>query len=279
MIIVKKLNNNVVISLDENNNEIVVFGKGIAFDKKVGDDIHQEQIERVFVNNKGDISNRLQELLLGIQPRYLEVCNKIVEDAKKTLNKSIDDSIFISLTDHIHMAVKRYLNGITVPNIMLMDIRRFYPDEYKAGLNALTIVKQELKAELPEDEAGFIAFHLVNATQDSEYANMNRVMKIVKEICNIVKYYIVIDVNEDSLYYQRFLTHLKFFSQRLLTNHEIEEYPSNPILQMIREQYPKSYQCTAKIKDFIETKYQKNISEDEKLYLTVHIQNLIDHFK
>lgn len=279
MVIVKRLNNNVIISLDKNDNEIVVFGKGIAFDKKVGDDIRQEQIEKIFVNNKGDISNKLQQLLLEISPRYLEVCNKIVEVAKGILNKYIDDSIFITLTDHIHMAVKRYLNGIAVPNIMLLDIRRFYPEEYKVGLKALAIIKQDLKVDLPEDEAGFIAFHIVNAAQDSSFANMNKVMKLVKEICNLVKYYIVIDIDEDSLHYQRFLTHLKFFSQRLLSNQEFEEYPSNPILQMIKQQYPKSYQCTLKVEEFIKTKYGKNIFEEEKLYLTVHIQNLIDRFK
>lgn len=279
MIIVKKLNNNVIISLDENSNEIVVFGKGIAFDKKVGDNIQQEQIERIFVTNDGDISNKLQKLLLDIPPRYLEVCNKIVEDAKKTLNKNIDDSIFVALTDHIHMSVKRYLNGVTIPNIMLLDIRRFYSEEYKVGIRALSIIKQELKVELPEDEAGFIAFHVINATQDSDYTNMNKVMRLVKEICNIVKYYIVIDIDEDSLYYQRFLTHLKFFSQRLLANCEIEKRLSNPLFQAVKQQYPKSYQCTAKIGDFIRTKYQKEISEEENLYLTVHIQNLIDCFK
>lgn len=279
MVIVKRLNNNVIISLDKNDNEIVVFGKGIAFDKKVGDDIRQEQIEKIFVNNKGDISNKLQQLLLEISPRYLEVCNKIVEVAKGILNKYIDDSIFITLTDHIHMAVKRYLNGIAVPNIMLLDIRRFYPEEYKVGLKALAIIKQDLKVDLPEDEAGFIAFHIVNAAQDSNFADMNKVMKLVKEICNLVKYYIVIDIDEDSLHYQRFLTHLKFFSQRLLSNQEFEEYPSNPILQMIKQQYPKSYQCTLKVEEFIKTKYGKNIFEEEKLYLTVHIQNLIDRFK
>lgn len=279
MIIVKKLNNNVVISLDENSNEIVVFGKGIAFDKKVGDNIQQEQIEKIFVNNEGDASDRLQKLLVGISPRYLEVCNKIIEDAKKVLNKNIDDSIFSALTDHINMAVKRYLNGVMVPNIMLLDIRRFYSEEYKVGLRALNIIKQELKVELPEDEAGFIAFHIVNATQDSDYTNMNKVMKIVKEICNIVKYYIVIDIDEDSFYYQRFLTHLKFFSQRLLTNQDFEEHPSNPLFQVVKQQYSKSYQCTTKIAEFIKTKYQKDIFEEEKLYLTVHIQNLIDRYK
>lgn len=279
MIIVKKLNNNVAISLDENSNEIVVFGKGIVFDKKVGDSIQQEQIEKVFVNNELDVSKRLEKLLVSIPPRYLEVCNKILEDAKKILNKNIDDGIFIALTDHIHMAVNRYLNGVAVPNIMTLDIRRFYPEEYKVGLRALTIINQELKVDLPEDEAGFIAFHIVNATQDSGYTNMNKVMKLVKEICNLVKYYLVIDVDEESLYYQRFVTHLKFFSQRLLTNAEIEEHTSNPIFQMIKQQYPKSYQCATKVEEFIKMKHHKDFGEEEKLYLTAHIQNLINHYK
>ena len=37
MVIKKILNNNVVVTTDENDNEIVVMGRGIAFKKRSGD--------------------------------------------------------------------------------------------------------------------------------------------------------------------------------------------------------------------------------------------------
>lgn len=51
---------------------------------------------------------KFQEILLDIPSKYLEVSNCIIERAKKYLDAEIDDNIYISLTDHIHMAVKRY---------------------------------------------------------------------------------------------------------------------------------------------------------------------------
>ena len=37
------------------------------------------------------------------------------------------------------------------------------------------------------------------------------IMKLVKEITNIVKYQMGLDFDEESVYYYRFITHLKFF--------------------------------------------------------------------
>lgn len=46
----KILNNNVVITTDENDKEIVVMGKGIALKKCIGDYIPKEMIDKVFLD-------------------------------------------------------------------------------------------------------------------------------------------------------------------------------------------------------------------------------------
>ena len=215
MKIKKKLNNNVAVVTDKIGNEIIVMGKGITYDKKAGDCVDVEQVEKQFVPSNKDFSMKFQEILLDIPSKYLEVSNCIIERAKKYLDAEIDDNIYISLTDHIHMAVKRYLDGMQVPNPLLLDIKRFYNKEYEIGCQALEIIKDQLKVELPEDEAGFIAFHFVNAQQNLESSKMVDIMKLVKEITNIVKYQMGLDFDEESVYYYRFITHLKFFAQRL----------------------------------------------------------------
>ncbi|MDN5373226.1 MAG: beta-glucoside operon transcriptional antiterminator [Carnobacterium sp.] len=47
MRIEKVLNNNVVITLTDTNEEMVVMGRGIAFQRKVGDTIEVENIEKL----------------------------------------------------------------------------------------------------------------------------------------------------------------------------------------------------------------------------------------
>ena len=44
MIINKVINNNVLSTHDENNREIVLMGKGIGFQKKVGEHIRRNQL-------------------------------------------------------------------------------------------------------------------------------------------------------------------------------------------------------------------------------------------
>ena len=52
MIIHRILNNNVVITLDKEGKECVVCGKGIAFKKKIGDEIDSKEVNKVFVFEK-----------------------------------------------------------------------------------------------------------------------------------------------------------------------------------------------------------------------------------
>ena len=105
MKIKKKLNNNVAVVTDKIGNEIIVMGKGITYDKKAGDCVDVEQVEKQFVPSNKDFSMKFQEILLDIPSKYLEVSNCIIERAKKYLDAEIDDNIYISLTDHIHMAI------------------------------------------------------------------------------------------------------------------------------------------------------------------------------
>ncbi len=71
-----------------------------------------------------------------------------------------------------------------------MEIKRFYNHEYLIGKEALSIIKNRLAIELPEDEAGFIALHIVNAELDmAQVSQVSEMAKIIQHILNIVKYH------------------------------------------------------------------------------------------
>lgn len=53
-----------------------------------------------------------------------------------------------------------------IKNALLWETQRFYNHEYLIGKEALSIIKNRLIIDLPEDEAGFIALHIVNAELD-----------------------------------------------------------------------------------------------------------------
>lgn len=182
MKISKVLNNNVVITTDEKQNEIIVMGRGIAFKKKVGDDISDQTIDKVYRLENRTIASQFQELLADLPLEYLELSNQVIEYAREELSSPINDSIYISLPDHLHSAIERAKKGIVVKNVLLWDIKRFFPDEFKIGKRTIEKISERYGIELPEDEAGFIALHLVNAqTENNDQSNLYELTKTMQD--------------------------------------------------------------------------------------------------
>lgn len=276
MVISKILNNNVVVIKDENGVEKIVMGRGLAFQKRVGDTFDENKVDKVFVLTNPDTSNKFQELVSDIPMDHVELADSIISYAKTHLGKKLNDMIYICLTDHIYTSITRFLEGISVKNALLYDIRRFYPDEYYIGNHVLDMIEEKFKVRLPDDEAGFIALHLANAEMDEEnMQNMYEITKVMQEISNIVKYVFNINFDEESVYYYRFVTHLKFFAQRLINNATYEDESDDDLFEVIKIKYKNAYECTQKITDFIKKKYDYVLSNEEKLYLTIHVERVV----
>lgn len=154
--------------------------------------------------------------------------DQIVTLAEQQLQHKLSNNIYLTLTDHISYSITRIGEGMQIKNALLWEIQRFYKKEFAVGLKALHIIESVTGVTLPEDEAGFIALHFVNAAQGGhEMQETIAVTKIVKDVLNIVKYDYGIEFNEDSLSYTRFVTHLKYFVYRSLRNellHEEEDF-------------------------------------------------------
>lgn len=275
MVIKKILNNNVVVTTDENDNEIVVMGRGIAFKKRSGDYISKDMIDKVFKLSDSNISDKFKQLISDIPLKYIELSNEIISDAKKTLGKRLNDSIYITLTDHIYTAIQRSKEGINLKNALLWDIKRFYKDEFKIGLQALDYIEEKFEIRLTDDEAGFIALYIVNAQMDEDIKIVYEITQIMQEITNIVKYYYGITFDEESVYYYRFITHLKYFAQRFL-HKELNYKEDTKLFEIIRNQYKEAYGCVKLIYLMMDDKYSYQLTEEEMLYLTMHIQSITE---
>lgn len=275
MIIERVVNNNVVFSKDETGQEIIVSGRGIAFHQKVGMTIDPERIKKIFITKDFVNDDRMAAILKEIPIDYFEISHDILAFAQTKLNNRLNESVYLFLSDHIYTSVQRFKEGVQINNPMIWDIKRFYGDEFVVGKEALNIIKEKVGVELPIDEAGFITLHLVNASLDEDLETVYELTTVMQEISNIVKYFFQIDFDVDSIYYYRFITHLKFFALRLTTNRSVAATEDNELLDIIKGKYVNAYQCVEKISQFLENTYDYHISSDEKLYLTIHIERLI----
>lgn len=269
----KILNNNVVVTLDNSGNELIIMGRGVGFKKKEGDLIDHSLIEKQFSLNNKETLPKFAELLSEIPIEVITLSEIIINHAKSCLEGKLQDSIYISLTDHIHFAIERHKQGFNIPNGFLWEIKKLYPKEFKIGEYALGIIKDRLNIDLPEDEAGFITFHIINAQLNDTMPNIVTMTKIMREILNIVKYHFKFEYNEESLTYQRFITHLKFFSQRILNASSVSGQDMS-LYQIIKEKYHESYLCTKRVDIHLIQQYEHPLTDDESLYLTIHIERL-----
>ncbi len=103
---------------------------------------------------------------------------------------------------------------------------------------------------MPEDEAGFIALHIVNAQMDQSIKIIYDITQIIQEIANVVKYHYRIVFDEDSVYYHRFITHLKYFAERVVSNN-LHENNEDDLLKVIKVKYKNAYKCIEKLDEFI----------------------------
>ena len=274
----KILNNNVIVTLDDKGKELILTGRGIGFKKREGDLIDINLIEKQFSLDNKDILPKFNELLSEIPLEVLTTSQIIINHAKEFMESKLQDSIYISLTDHIHFAIERHKQGFDIPNGFLWEIKKFYPKEFQIGLYALSVIKKRLGIELPEDEAGFITFHIINSQLNGTMPNIVNMTKIMREILNIVKYHFNIEYDEDCLSYQRFVTHLKFFAQRILSKGTQTQQDSS-LYEIVRQKYHQAYLCTKQIDLHLIQQYQHPLTDDESLYLTIHIERLRTELK
>ena len=269
----KVLNNNVVISVDDSNRDIIVMGSGVAFKKKHGDSIDKTKIERIFTQEDQSLATKFTKLLNEIPVEYLELTEKIIMNAKSKFNCDYDDNLYISLMDHIYFTIQRYNEGVLIKNRLLLDTKMLYRDEFEAGLDAIEILNKEFSISLPEDEAAFIALHFVNASSGSSMENTIQQTKLIQDILEIIKNYFKLVYDEDSISYYRLITHLKFFAQRISNQStQTNLAGDDALLALVKRKYDESYICVKRISQYLLIEYNYEITEEEILYLTIHIE-------
>jgi len=273
MIVDKILSNNAVLLINARNEEVVAIGRGIGFGKKAGDSVDASEIDSQFVKKSEGLADVFSQLLSEIPPAYLAVTQRIINLAQQRLAITIQDTLFLALSDHINFAIQRHNNGLTIRNFLLWDIKRFYAEEFAVGLEALGLIEQALGISLPQDEAGFIALHLANAKNNSDMQSTMHSATIIKDVLSILQYDLKLTWDEESLDYQRFVTHLKFFALRLL-NRKTVTHGDDSIYQGITEMMPTAWACAKKIYHYVDKNYDCQLTTDEVMFLTIHINRL-----
>ena len=277
MKIKKALGANVAIAVNVYNHECVVMGKGVGYGKKPGDIIDHDTIERIFSPKEKGLAEKISLMIEHIPLEHIRLCDEIINFAKKELENQLSDRIYLTLIDHISFAIKRNEEGMDLTCSLKWEMRHFYPREYRVGLEALHIIKNRLDVVLPEDEAAFIAFHLVNAGVHKE-DDAQKLLLLVRDISEIVKRRYQERLGISSIHYDRFLAHLQYFARRMLNDRQEQiDQSGDIILQNILVGLEDEHECVEEIAQYLRETYQYTLENEEKVYFVIHLHNLLTH--
>ena len=275
MIIAKVINNNVVSSWDADHKEIIVMGRGIGFQKKPGQTVREEDIDKIFRLENRDVRERFEDLLESMPLEYIRISADIISFAKERMNARLSQSVYLTLTDHIGFAIGRFKEGMVFSNALYREIKRFYPEEFGIGMYALDLIEQRSGIRLPDDEAASIAIHLVDAEFDIKVRDAWSMTSLLQDMVGILERELPLP-KEDSYRRDCLLSNLKFLAHRLLLLPP-EERPKDPALEgFVREHFREEYASAGRVQDFVSRKYQCRMTQEERINLALWLKQASD---
>ena len=267
MQIIKNINNNFAVAVDKKGNTLVIRGKGVGFGQ-VPREADKKLIERSYY----DVDENYISMINEIPDDIIQISTRIIDQARMTLENPINSNIVFTLADHINFSIERYRKNMNIKLPIVYDVQHLYEKEYKLGLYGIELVKKELSEYLPKEEASYIALHLINAEEQIRNKTLDE-DKFVEEITEIIESEYDIRINKENFNYSRFASHMYYLFKR--SKDKIKVSSDNEALyEKLKKDYQKTNECTEKVADYLKEKLKTELSDEEKLYLMLHINRL-----
>lgn len=269
MRVIRNINNNVAVCLDDNNHEVIAFGKGIGF-RKAPYEIELSQIDRTYYN----LESHYVALLNELPEDVMSVSFEIVEKGRAYLGVEFNNAFWFSLCDHINFAIENLKKGLVLSNPMINEIQHMYEKEMKLGQWAVKHIERRLSVRLGQSEVGNIAMHFINAErQVGQKPERDDMEHFVEDITDIIESNLNIIIDRNDFSYSRFVTHLKYLLKRSAKLNESES-ENERMYDSVCEEFPELEPLMEKIKEYIIATLHIEPGKEELLYLMLHINRL-----
>ncbi len=270
MKVIKNINNNVSLCIDDNGNELVAFGPGIGFHKPPYEITDMSAIQRTYY----DIDRKYLGLIDQLSSEILELSAQVIDYARSRLDTLFNSNIVFTLADHLAFAVERMESNTVLSFSMSYDLENLYSIEVDIGRYALRLLNSQLKIHLPRQEIYGIALHIINAEHTYNPANKKNVSRqVIQTICHIIEEHFYITLDQTDFNYSRFVSHMEYLLERGEQGLFIES-ENVSLLADLKKEFPDMYSCAEQIGDFLSKKFSWHLNDEELLYLVLHINRL-----
>lgn len=270
--VAKVLNNNVIIANHPDRGEVVIIGKGIGFNRKTGESIPLESVEKMFILTSRHEQEQYKQLVPQVDEQLIEIIGEIITYITKKTHSPLNEHIHIALTDHLAFAIKRAEQDLSFHNPFLYETKEIYPVEYELAEYSINLIHQKLGVDLGEDEIGFVALHINSAMTNRHISEVRGHAQLIADLVSMVESRLHMTIQRQSLDYSRLLTHLRFAIERIRRGEHVGEVEK--LDSMLREEYPVLYALAGELTELMEKRLEKPVYPAEVSYLTMHLHRV-----
>ena len=267
-IVIKALNNNMVL-IKEQGVEKILLAKGIGFNKKFGDILEDNlEVDKVFSIEDKKNQENLKEVYNRVDGEFVAICEEALAEISEELGEELNETIHIGLIDHLAIAMKRLKNKEQINNPFIVEIETLYSVEFEMAKKIVNKLQDKYEIDFPEGEIGFITLHIHSARNGKMLSNSIKYSYLSNKIIIYIEEKFNSKIDKRSLDYARFLSHVRFTIERLLTDTVLK----NDLTEIIKKSYPVSYEIAEGASKIIEETLDKKVYDDEVAYIAMHVE-------
>ena len=267
-IVIKALNNNMVL-IKEQGVEKILLAKGIGFNKKFGDILEDNlEVDKVFSIEDKKNQENLKEVYNRVDGEFVAICEEALAEISEELGEELNETIHIGLIDHLAIAMKRLKNKEQINNPFIVEIETLYSVEFEMAKKIVNKLQDKYEIDFPEGEIGFITLHIHSARNGKMLSNSIKYSYLSDKIIIYIEEKFNSKIDKRSLDYARFLSHVRFTIERVLTDTVLK----NDLTEIIKKSYPISYEIAEGASKIIEETLDKKVCDDEVAYIAMHVE-------
>lgn len=268
-LITKVLNNNVIICTKDKE-EYVLIAKGIGFNKKAGMSLQENQtIEKAYILDQKLQQEHYKTIIEYADDTLIQAVIDAVNIITSSEMKIDNQTLVVSVTDHIIFAYKRLKQNQIITNPFVVETKQLYSEAYAIAEKVIERLNDVLDVNFPEDEIGFIALHIASNIETLSMHEIEIINHLINKSIFIVEHDLKFTVDKESVQYQRFIRHIQFLIRRLRNGEVLQK--TSPFEALLKEQYPQCFNIALKIMKMLQQELNVSIYEAEVIYLTLHV--------
>jgi beta-glucoside operon transcriptional antiterminator len=279
---IRKYNNNIILA-DDNGQEVIVLGKGIGFQALRGAEVDMNFAEKIFVPQETAQMNRFADTLSDLPYEYILLASKIVDFGKAALQVKLNPSIVVALADHLSISLGLITNSdntqVALESPLQLDVRYIYPAEYKTGVQALEIIRQEKNIQLPEADAVSIAMHFINAELESPgMPTTFKIVTITGGVMRIIEQYYHVELDKETLQFMRFSNHVRNLVIEYLSppRHKQAVKEDTELYELLMTRNRDIAECCGRICSWLQDTHRLFLCKNDISFLAVHITKILE---